>query len=160
MMTPPIRRSWLFSRAAGRLYFVSAILGLALLISFIAIAFTQALVGPLQETTAIHAALLLLLFPGACGISVLGGDVAVSSQLRKRDILRSRLRTSLPAARPHRDSDLSLRTLSALAAHVAVGCGGKRIRISQTSSIINSFDSPSSPPRRWVTHSPHAKPQP
>jgi hypothetical protein len=70
MMTPPIRRSWLFSRAAGRLYFVSAILGLALLISFIAIAFTQALVGPLQETTAIHAALLLLLFPGACGISV------------------------------------------------------------------------------------------
>src|SRR4051812_6057227 len=70
MMTPPILRSWIFSPAAGRLYFVSALLGLGLLISLFAIAFTQALVGPLQETALIHAALLLLLIPCACGISI------------------------------------------------------------------------------------------
>lgn len=70
MMTPPIRRSWIFSPAAGRLYFVSALLGAGFLISLFAIAFTQALVGPLQETTLIHVALLLLLLPCACGFSI------------------------------------------------------------------------------------------
>jgi len=70
MMTPPIRRSWIFSPAAGRLYFVSAILALSFFIFLFALVFREVLVGPIRETTLIDGVLLLFLIPSAGGLSI------------------------------------------------------------------------------------------
>jgi len=71
MMTPPIRREWVLSVAAGRLFLLSGLASLALFIFLVALAFTQALFGPLPDDLAVKLFIMFFFVVGAFGLAVL-----------------------------------------------------------------------------------------
>jgi len=71
MMSPPVSRRWIFSRGAGTLYFICALMGLGLLIFFVAFAVAEALVGPLPRILIVDVVLFLGLLAGMTALSIL-----------------------------------------------------------------------------------------
>ena len=71
MMSPPVSRRWIFSRGAGTLYFICALMGLGLSIFFVAFAIAETLVGPLPRIFIVDLVLFLGVLVGLVGISIL-----------------------------------------------------------------------------------------
>ena len=70
-MFVPISRSWLFSRAAQRIYFVSALLALAFMATLIGVHLAMSAVGASALTTDVASMVRPLLFPEIVGAAVL-----------------------------------------------------------------------------------------
>jgi hypothetical protein len=67
MMNFPIKRTWILSRTAGKIYFVSSIAGFGLFIFLFAIIFSESLMGPLPSGY-----LAQMFFQSIFGIGALG----------------------------------------------------------------------------------------
>jgi hypothetical protein len=67
MLSFPIKRTWIFSRTAGKIYFVSSLAGYGLFIFVFATVFSEVMIGPLPSGY-----LARLIFRSAFAIGALG----------------------------------------------------------------------------------------
>lgn len=71
MMSFPIKRSWIFSRTAGKIYFLASIAGFGFFIFLFAIAFSESWMGPLPSGYLTQVFLQSIFGMGALGLATL-----------------------------------------------------------------------------------------
>lgn len=71
MLNFPIKRTWIFSKTAGKIYFVSAIVGFGFFIFLFAIVLSESLMGPLPSGYLLQVFLQIIFGLGALALGTL-----------------------------------------------------------------------------------------